>query len=166
MPMSSYADKGVTPCGGAAGSRTGPTQDRREELQKEVLDLLSSQQPSDPALRTPSSRLLQPSTPAAAARAPSPVNGKTPHSLLPQQRFSSFDGTHSDKEDRDQRAVVVPVLPKPRSAPHEPHGPASSGSITRPWLDDMAHDPHGHPPGWRGLPAHCKQAARVSVATW
>jgi hypothetical protein len=163
MPTSSATDKG--PSGQGAGSRTGPTQARREELQKEVLDLLSSQQPSDPALtqplRTPSSRLLQPSTPAAAAPARSPVNGKTPHPLLLQQRSCSLDGTHSDKEDRDQGAIVVPVLDEPESA--QPQGPASSGSITRAWLDDMAHGPHGHPPGWRGLSSHCKQAARVSV---
>lgn len=127
-------------------------QARREELQKEVLDLLShQQQPSDSALKAASSKLLQPSTPAAGP--PSPGNGK-----LLLQTSSSLDGSHSYKDD--QEAVIVPVLPSNSASPE---GVASSGSITRAWLADVAHAPHEHTSGLKGILMHFRQAARVSA---
>lgn len=126
----------------------------RTELQKEVLDILSAGQPAsaDPNLRA-SSKLLQPSTPAASAPG-SPANGKT----LLLQHSSSLDGTlHSYKDDQSA-AVIVPVLPD--SPDHDTH-PASSGSMTRAWLADMAHRAHDQERGCKALVAHFQQAARV-----
>lgn len=128
----------------------------RTELQKEVLDILSAGQPTsaDPNLRA-SSKLLQPSTPAVAAPS-SPADGK----ILLLQRSSSLDGTHSYKAD--QSTVIVPVLPNcSHDHDHDRH-PASSGSITRAWLADIAHRAHDQERGCKALVAHFRQAARVS----
>lgn len=119
-----------------------------------MLDLLSQQTPSDPALRTSSkTALLQPGTPAAHSS--SPTNGQA----LVLQHSSSLDGTRSAARDaKDQDQVVLAVLPDGPQRP--PEHATSSGSITRAWLADMA----GAPKEGRGphaALANCKQAARV-----
>lgn len=116
-----------------------------------MLDILSQQVPSDPALRTSSrTTLLQPGTPAANCSSPS--NGKA----LVLQLSSDLDGTLSAKDD--QGPVVLAVLPdRPQQSPEH----ASSGSITRAWLADVARGGSKEARGPHAALANCKQAARV-----
>lgn len=118
----------------------------RTDLQQEVLEILSTQVPSDTAQRT-SSKLLQPGTPVIS-------NGiTTPKGLVLQQSTSS-DGAALSRPD--QAAIIVPVLPDA----HQPVA-ASSGSITRAWLADVANGTNG--PGPTTPWAHCRAAAKVRV---
>jgi len=118
----------------------------RTDLQQEVLEILSTQVPSDTALRT-SSKLLQPGTPVIS-------NGFSTAKGLVLQQSTSSDGAALSRPD--QAAIIVPVLPDAQ----QPTA-TSSGSITRAWLADVANGAHG--PGPTTPWGHCRAAAKVRV---
>lgn len=125
----------------------------RLQLEREVLDLLSTRVPSDTAQRTPS-KLSQTS---AAAQIENGSNCNSRSTALAHQHLSALDGEKGTKADKD--ATYAPVFPNSRGS----RNGSSTASITQTWLADVtgrAHDATGVEGAW----AHCRAAARVRQA--